>query len=831
MDATAQGKVTCGPQGGGGRGSLRNDVLSFYVTPPASVRATEFDARIMVQAVDGPRHQGDFPCPSMTVHDSAWLVGFIAAIHALLLAALHFVSLILERHRTVAVGGDSLQRGGGHSNGWSWPRHVWKRNEGPMLTTTGAAAARPLLFAGVPYVVEVTKGEKDEDADRQAQHLADVLARDCLCPAIPIRHPDRVQFLGSPAAFHAEILHHISRATRRIVIAALYIGRGAPSEAIIAALVQRLHDVPTLDIVVLLDYHRMHDGHNLSVLSPLLKALSTRTRRLGAAAPSIVSDSPRSRICLFECPSALGRYLKHIGRAQEVLGVLHTKILVFDNTLLLTGANLSLDYFVDRIDRYLLFRDCSLVAEWYSGLVNALCDVSHPLRDCGHANPLSGSAPSPSVPLPHDEPRDPFLTSPSRGWSREPDISFPTSSPVVRGPTAVSPGRFPTPVSHRLSETDPAVPPFRTLTHRHSRNAASLNMSILANCAGVDPTQSPSAFCDAMSRRLAAFAKWSDQWLSEVVRPAARQDVATGAGVATVTSTTWLFPTVQFARAGIHHDTKVASALFGLQYSSKHDVATNAEQDALSTAGGRRGCCLHFFMSSPYLNIYAEFLDKILSSVSKGGQKGLSDDPTLPASVEPPSPRRPYFTFLTCSTETNAWRHSTGFARLIPQFYLQLERTLYFLFATYSCLDRTAIREYRQRSSTFHAKGLWIGVEESGGIGDHQTGASEGEEDCILPAHCLATSGGRRSVLFATAVGSTNYGTRSVRKDVESEAVLVSSDAALRDRMSSELESLLRPSYKVSERDFIGGGADGVAVSGRFQPVVALVASLGKDFL
>ena len=45
------------------------------------------------------------------------------------------------------------------------------------------------------------------------------------------------------------------------------------------------------------------------------------------------------------------------GVIGEVLGVHHQKIYIFDDKVVLTGANLSNDYFLNRRDRVLLIND------------------------------------------------------------------------------------------------------------------------------------------------------------------------------------------------------------------------------------------------------------------------------------------------------------------------------------------------------------------------------------------------------------------------------------------------------------------------------------------
>eukprot|EP00056_Hartaetosiga_gracilis_P018185 m.9949 g.9949 ORF g.9949 m.9949 type:complete len:426 (-) comp6469_c0_seq2:92-1369(-) len=63
---------------------------------------------------------------------------------------------------------------------------------------------------------------------------------------------------------------------------------------------------------------------------------------------------------------------------NETVGLQHTKIFVFDDTLLLTGANLSEDYFGQRQDRYIVIKDAQ-AAEWYAQTVELFCTISHKL--------------------------------------------------------------------------------------------------------------------------------------------------------------------------------------------------------------------------------------------------------------------------------------------------------------------------------------------------------------------------------------------------------------------------------------------------------------------
>jgi CDP-diacylglycerol--glycerol-3-phosphate 3-phosphatidyltransferase len=176
-------------------------------------------------------------------------------------------------------------------------------------------------------------------------------------------------------------------------------------------------------------------------------------------------------------------------------------------------------------------------------------------------------------------------------------------------------------------------------------------------------------------------------------------------------------------------------------------------------------------VTSPYLNMYHGFVEQIIAT---------------PASYD----------FITASAQANGWKGQRGFAGYIPLYYTQLERAFYFLMEHYKCLHRVRVFEFGEAGKTYHAKGLWIAD---------------------------ATKGDARP--FVTAVGSTNYGSRSVLKDVEAEMFLVSANSGLRDRIACELRALLGSSTEAQRVQFLGDRP------GRFQPVVSLIAQLGQDFL
>ena len=60
-------------------------------------------------------------------------------------------------------------------------------------------------------------------------------------------------------------------------------------------------------------------------------------------------------VSLFHTPKLRGIYKKMIpDKYNELIGLQHCKLFVFDDSVIISGANLSTDYFTNRQDRYIL---------------------------------------------------------------------------------------------------------------------------------------------------------------------------------------------------------------------------------------------------------------------------------------------------------------------------------------------------------------------------------------------------------------------------------------------------------------------------------------------
>jgi CDP-diacylglycerol---glycerol-3-phosphate 3-phosphatidyltransferase len=204
-----------------------------------------------------------------------------------------------------------------------------------------------------------------------------------------------VSTLISPQSFFGALLEGIKLSNSRISLASLYIGTGKPERALIHALRLQLLRQSKLKVAIQLDLHRALRHNNINVSSTstssiiykssahhlleLYKPISTdeqeeieetlnietetetkskKTLDINSQKGYSIQLPSRIRIGLTLLP-AQRTFLSSLipPRFTETLGVFHAKAFVFDkHTIILSGANLSEDYFSNRQDRYVLIK-------------------------------------------------------------------------------------------------------------------------------------------------------------------------------------------------------------------------------------------------------------------------------------------------------------------------------------------------------------------------------------------------------------------------------------------------------------------------------------------
>jgi len=174
----------------------------------------------------------------------------------------------------------------------------------------------------------------------------------------------KIKIIHEPSHFYQELVNRSQQSSNRIVMSALYLGTGGKENKLIEAVNENLIRNENLRVKMLLDWCRGTRLVNNQSSSTLLMKLKS-------------SANSRSQIYFYHTPYLRG-YIKKMlpSKWNEIIGLQHCKVYIFDNSLIISGANLSNDYFTNRQDRYILIEDCSNLADFYEGLIDTIGKIS-----------------------------------------------------------------------------------------------------------------------------------------------------------------------------------------------------------------------------------------------------------------------------------------------------------------------------------------------------------------------------------------------------------------------------------------------------------------------
>ncbi|WP_163930856.1 CDP-diacylglycerol--serine O-phosphatidyltransferase [Paraferrimonas sp. SM1919] len=179
---------------------------------------------------------------------------------------------------------------------------------------------------------------------------------------------DQMQWIQDAKQMHQTLLSQIKHAKYRIYLVCLYLQDDEAGREVFQALIAAKKSNPDLDIKLFVDYHRAQRG------------------LIGEG------EARGNNVMYREALAAAGVQFGVYGvpvKSREVMGVLHLKGFVFDDTVLYSGAsinNVYMHYFDKyRIDRYYLIHNLSL-ADSFSQFIN-----QHLLQDKNLQNLCSES--------------------------------------------------------------------------------------------------------------------------------------------------------------------------------------------------------------------------------------------------------------------------------------------------------------------------------------------------------------------------------------------------------------------------------------------------------
>lgn len=170
-----------------------------------------------------------------------------------------------------------------------------------------------------------------------------------------------------PVGFHGLLRDLFANAKRRITIASLYYGTGKLEEELLGDIDAALRESDALRVRLLFDHSR-----------------GRRRTKTGSAATFVGErlDHARVELYLHRLPQLAGVARALPSPLNELLAVCHFKVMVVDDVAVLTGANLSDEYFHCRHARVIVVRDAQF-ADMLDGVVRIACEHSRRVRARG----------------------------------------------------------------------------------------------------------------------------------------------------------------------------------------------------------------------------------------------------------------------------------------------------------------------------------------------------------------------------------------------------------------------------------------------------------------
>ena len=198
---------------------------------------------------------------------------------------------------------------------------------------------------------------------------------------------DQIDIINGPAEFYETLKQKIRHATKRIYLSTLYIGK-TEHELISIIRYALQHNGPSLRVSILTDALRGTREDPQSSCASLLAPL--------------VADFPgQVEVRMYHTPNLTGLRKALIPkRINEGWGLQHMKLYGIDDELILSGANLSNDYFTNRQDRYHVFSSKE-VTDYFEHIHAAVCSLSFLLKPSDDRNghvltwPAENPAPNP----------------------------------------------------------------------------------------------------------------------------------------------------------------------------------------------------------------------------------------------------------------------------------------------------------------------------------------------------------------------------------------------------------------------------------------------------
>lgn len=187
-------------------------------------------------------------------------------------------------------------------------------------------------------------------------------------PLIPIQ-ASSVSIINEPRLFYKYICDRIKTINTRLALSALYLGTGDKEMTLVQMIHDRIKQRKGLKVNLVMDINRANrkDEEGRSSVTTLGDLSNLYNVKL-----NLVETNPSN----FRISSIFAK----IRKFNEILSTYHSKILVFDNDVVVTGANLSDSYFDSRQDRYIVIGESEPLSNYLFQLLDKINEPSKSIR-------------------------------------------------------------------------------------------------------------------------------------------------------------------------------------------------------------------------------------------------------------------------------------------------------------------------------------------------------------------------------------------------------------------------------------------------------------------
>lgn len=185
---------------------------------------------------------------------------------------------------------------------------------------------------------------------------------DSICPRFIVNQDD-IKILNDPKSFYETLKQKILSAKTRVFLSSLYVGK------------TQVELVEVLEKAL-----AINEDLSISILTDALRGTREAPNNICSASilvPLVEKFGNRVDIRMYHTPHLKG-LTKSVTpkRVNEAWGLQHMKLYGFDDEIMLSGANLSEDYFTDRQDRYYMFKNQDL-SDYYFKIHDCVSSLSY----------------------------------------------------------------------------------------------------------------------------------------------------------------------------------------------------------------------------------------------------------------------------------------------------------------------------------------------------------------------------------------------------------------------------------------------------------------------